>query len=151
MLAGQRAVFARYTARTDEQISASQSRLRPDGLKRCRRCCQLVALSAFTSDRSRPDGLHGVCRVCDSSRLLRIAAPRWSDEDLHACVYCGAPFEHVDHVWASSEGGPDHPQNLVPACADCNLSKNARPVEDFIPADLLALVAEWPVRVVEFD
>lgn len=39
------------------------------------------------------------------------------------CVYCGAPFEHLDHLIPISGGGGGYIANLVPACARCNLSK----------------------------
>lgn len=39
------------------------------------------------------------------------------------CVYCGAEYSHIDHVYAISRGGHDILNNLVPACAICNLTK----------------------------
>jgi pyruvate/2-oxoglutarate dehydrogenase complex dihydrolipoamide acyltransferase (E2) component len=49
------------------------------------------------------------------------------------CIYCGAtPMQkalHVDHVVAVADGGGDTPENLVTACADCNLGKGAVPLE----------------------
>lgn len=43
------------------------------------------------------------------------------------CAYCGSqPYEHLDHVIALARGGTNWPANLRPACAECNLSKNAR-------------------------
>lgn len=44
----------------------------------------------------------------------------------HVCVYCGGPFEHVDHVKALANGGPHCLANLRPACRKCNLSKKAQ-------------------------
>lgn len=41
------------------------------------------------------------------------------------CRYCGAPAAAMDHVWPRARGGDDHPNNLVPACRDCNSAKNA--------------------------
>lgn len=51
--------------------------------------------------------------------------------DSFRCFYCGrsAPDGaelHVDHVVPRAAGGTDDPANLVTACADCNLGKNAR-------------------------
>jgi 5-methylcytosine-specific restriction endonuclease McrA len=40
------------------------------------------------------------------------------------CTYCDAPAGHLDHVQPVSRGGRDVPSNVVPACADCNLSKS---------------------------
>ena len=44
------------------------------------------------------------------------------------CVYCMAPYEHLDHVEPLSMGGMHSISNLVPACAPCNLSKNNKPM-----------------------
>jgi hypothetical protein len=47
------------------------------------------------------------------------------------CVYCGRASETVDHVVPLARGGWEHESNLVPACESCNLSKNARLLEDW--------------------
>lgn len=52
---------------------------------------------------------------------------RWSN----TCCYCDAPAAHLDHVTALSRGGDDVESNLVPACAPCNLSKNAKSLADW--------------------
>jgi hypothetical protein len=50
----------------------------------------------------------------------------------NSCAYCGGPGPfHDDHVEPLSRGGLDTPTNLVPACARCNCSKNAKPVESW--------------------
>lgn len=41
------------------------------------------------------------------------------------CAYCGAVYEHVDHVIPLSRGGTNWPANLRPACKTCNLKKHA--------------------------
>lgn len=48
------------------------------------------------------------------------------------CVYCQGPYEQLDHFFPLSRGGTNWPANLVPSCADCNRSKNARNPWDFI-------------------
>lgn len=53
------------------------------------------------------------------------------------CVYCDRRAEHVDHVRPLAQGGWEHESNLVPACADCNLSKSGR------------LLTEWDMDRVE--
>lgn len=50
------------------------------------------------------------------------------------CAYCGAehvPLE-VDHIHPRSKGGSDRVSNLTLACAPCNQSKGALPVEEFL-------------------
>lgn len=39
------------------------------------------------------------------------------------CVYCGGPFEEIDHLIPLARGGPHCLSNLRPACHPCNLSK----------------------------
>lgn len=50
--------------------------------------------------------------------------------DAFACVYCSAHppavILHVDHVHPVAEGGANDIDNLVTACAPCNLGKGAR-------------------------
>ena len=48
------------------------------------------------------------------------------------CRYCGRPADdgvvlHVDHKVPRCEGGSDRIENLVAACADCNLGKGPHP------------------------
>ena len=48
----------------------------------------------------------------------------------NACAYCGSDGPlHLDHVEPLALGGLHIPDNLVPACQRCNLSKQAKPVE----------------------
>ncbi|MFE4367961.1 MULTISPECIES: HNH endonuclease [unclassified Streptomyces] len=43
------------------------------------------------------------------------------------CAYCpDGRAEHLDHVVPLSKGGTDTADNMVPACAKCNLSKGAK-------------------------
>lgn len=49
---------------------------------------------------------------------------------VNACPYCGSSGPlHLDHVEPLARGGLHTPDNLVPACRRCNLSKQAKPVE----------------------
>lgn len=47
------------------------------------------------------------------------------------CRYCGAAAEHIDHYVPLKRGGLHCRDNLVPACALCNLSKGARTPEEW--------------------
>lgn len=49
--------------------------------------------------------------------------------DRWTCRYCGAPAEHIDHVVPRCQGGADSLDNLVAACAACNLHKGGKTPE----------------------
>ncbi|WP_437003305.1 HNH endonuclease [Streptomyces sp. enrichment culture] len=60
-------------------------------------------------------------------------------------------MEHVDHIQPRALGGTDEPHNLIGACAECNGSKNATPVLEWLARrdpGLLDIVASWPVEVI---
>ena len=45
----------------------------------------------------------------------------------NVCAYCGAQgVLHWEHIIPVSRGGPDNIDNMVRACAPCNLTKGAR-------------------------
>lgn len=56
-----------------------------------------------------------------------------------ACLYCDANVGrrgkrwHADHFIPLSRGGTNYPENIVIACADCNLSKHAKMPWEFMP------------------
>lgn len=39
------------------------------------------------------------------------------------CVWCGGPYEAMDHVIPLAAGGPHSRDNVAPACARCNTAK----------------------------
>ncbi len=69
------------------------------------------------------------------------------------CFYCGAKAKHADHIDAKVNGGGCKAENLIPACASCNCSKNSRPIDEqtrkaakiqaFINAPDIVEVAEY--------
>jgi 5-methylcytosine-specific restriction endonuclease McrA len=62
----------------------------------------------------------------------------------NSCAYCGGPGPfHDDHVEPLSRGGLDTPTNLVPACARCNLSKHAKPVESWYLSQPFFCPVRW--------
>ena len=46
--------------------------------------------------------------------------------DGHACQYCDAPAESIDHVMPRSRGGTHTWENVVASCRRCNLRKADR-------------------------
>jgi 5-methylcytosine-specific restriction endonuclease McrA len=44
--------------------------------------------------------------------------------DGYTCRYCGAYARSVDHRTPKSQGGTDHPSNLVASCVKCNSSRS---------------------------
>jgi hypothetical protein len=50
---------------------------------------------------------------------------------------------HVDHVAPEALGGASTPDNLVTACADCNLGKSSIPADASTVADVRQDAARW--------
>ncbi|MFJ9961101.1 HNH endonuclease [Streptomyces avermitilis] len=64
----------------------------------------------------------------EHSPYLRSAImARWA----YICAYCPQAAEHLDHVEPLSKGGADVETNMLPACADCNLSKGAKTLAEW--------------------
>ena len=141
--ANQRAIRERRNARTDEQVQADRERLRPDGVKFCKkRAAHSGALSfgSFFPARGEADGLHSLCKACDMETYKRRAEKYWKAQGIpFACVYCGGPYEHVDHVVPRKHGGTDDVENLVPACQPCNQSKNSKPLDEWLASRKLVM------------
>ena len=78
------------------------------------------------------------------SKRLRFEILR---RDNHACRYCGATAPdvalHVDHVVPESLGGTSAPDNLVTACADCNMGKSSTAADASTVADVRQDAARW--------
>ena len=83
-----------------------------------------VALFRAKHQRARRRSALGVC----SNEQLKARIAFYGGK----CAYCGGPFEHVDHVIALARGGTNWPANLRPACARCNGSKHARPLQEWL-------------------
>lgn len=49
----------------------------------------------------------------------------------NTCAYCPAPATSQDHVMPLSRGGEHTAENVVPACAACNLAKSAKTLEEW--------------------
>jgi 5-methylcytosine-specific restriction enzyme A len=68
--------------------------------------------------RSRPRRMPGGNGWAWQRTRARIA-----ERDGYRCVYCGGPFEVIDHVVPIAAGGSDHDSNLVACCKACNERK----------------------------
>lgn len=62
----------------------------------------------------------------------------------HQCAYCGATTElQVEHVIPLSRGGLHTIDNIVPACRECNYSKNTHPVEQWYRSQPFFTERRW--------
>lgn len=59
------------------------------------------------------------------------------ERDGGTCVYCGAHEGrmHLDHVKPWSKGGLHSVNNLCVSCANCNMSKGAKTLEDWLASN----------------
>jgi len=69
------------------------------------------------------------------------------------CSYCTIPVRKgnviwYDHVIPVSKGGPDIPENIVPACRRCNISKRDKLLRDWIHRPLI--MVRWTPLDSEF-
>lgn len=130
--AHQSGIRARRTARTDAEIAADRQRLRPDGLKWCKKRADHDApspVAEFSNERGNADGLRSLCKLCDNDGIRRIAEAYWAANSIPLeCAYCPGPYEEIDHVTSRRRGGTNDPVNLMPSCFACNNSKRAKPV-----------------------
>lgn len=116
--------------RSDEEIAANRTRLRPDGLKKCRVDGQAHPFSHFTESRREDDGLHAICTTCRSNyervrkELKKLTAKQ---DGKWMCAWnCGREAETVDHVIPASQGGEMTVENCVLSCRDCNQRKGVK-------------------------
>jgi hypothetical protein len=107
----------------------------------CRRCGLWKSLSAFKGAYKLAGVYCATCRDIRNAPKVRATKDAGTGRhplgkrqrflilrrDNFACRYCGrsAPdvVLHVDHKTPVSLGGTNDPNNLVTACADCNLGK----------------------------
>lgn len=65
--------------------------------------------------------------------LIKQFLAKHAAKRLHTCYFCGARFTgvfHVDHIQPLARNGLHAAFNLCIACPPCNLSKNAKPLEE---------------------
>lgn len=55
----------------------------------------------------------------------------WLNERGKACVYCGGPYEQIDHIVPYAHGGLHELANMNPSCGPCNASKGNKLLEEW--------------------
>ena len=129
-----------------------------DGFKECVDCGVTRLLVHFWLNPVSRDGHVNFCRSCARDRrdpayerwksekrraMLLHAEGWWTKDDVIAmyrdqrglCLYCNIALlqgYHIDHKTPLSRGGTNWPDNLCLACPDCNRSKGASTVEEFL-------------------
>ena len=125
----------------------------------CSKNCAAESAHVVSAPHSKPEIILCVCQYCgkeyqrpitrtfqkycsrdcgNSSMRARSSSGRFFifERDDFMCFYCGKKSYrdgvelHVDHVTPVKIGGPDRADNLVTACRDCNLEKNARTIRN---------------------
>lgn len=101
---------------------------------------ELIALGKLTMTAGGALSNYKVAAFLDR-RGTRLPLPEWMgirssvfERDGFACTYCGAsdrPLE-CDHIFPVSKGGSHDFSNLTTACFDCNRSKGAKTVEEWL-------------------
>lgn len=131
----------RYSSRTAQQIAEDQARLRPNGLKRCRSCTNLLPLAEFHSCKSNTDGLQSRCKTCttirDADRYTEAYIAYWRSHNIPLrCYLCDGPYEDIEHIIPMSlPAGQDVPENTRPSCKECNRGRDGKwftPLEIYI-------------------
>jgi len=93
-----------------------------------------VARAANRNRKARKKNAKGRHTAADIDRQRRRQHDR--------CYWCGEPLgrnPHVDHVTPLVQGGTNTPDNLVIACASCNLSKREKLPHEWASAPVLRL------------
>ena len=144
------AYFARYREQNRERLAENERLRQAAQGDRCRELHRASYARHREENRERDrlrrlePGRADAVRVAGQRRRARqlgasghhtaadVAAQRTRQKGL--CFWCrekvGRSY-HVDHVVPLSRGGSDGPENLVIACASCNLHKSARHPMDF--------------------
>ena len=60
------------------------------------------------------------------------------NEQRDVCNYCGKREENltIEHILPLSRGGPDHPDNTVWICKECNLKKSMKRLYEYFTLDM---------------
>ena len=102
-----------------------------------------VAAAVAVEPLDEPEWVTGAVASREDLAVFDVPRPRVSTKreailsrDGWACRYCGTAVSlrtaHVDHVIPHSRGGSSDADNLVAACARCNLAKGARTPKEWL-------------------
>jgi 5-methylcytosine-specific restriction endonuclease McrA len=107
--AGRRKVnYQRWAKANSDKLAHTQSRFR-------------------TRNRDKRKNQEHIRRSVKSNTSARLVTERDIARLLiQACIYCGQPSAHIDHIIPLSRGGTHSIGNLAPACQWCNLSKSSK-------------------------
>lgn len=124
---------AKNILRTEEEIEEDRKRIRSSGVKQCRICRETKSLTSYYKQRRNTDGLTSECIECCLERAEEVHLTVWRSKGIPLkCYICGGPYEHIEHVVPTSLGGAKGPENTLPACSACNLTKNRKPLIEYI-------------------
>lgn len=65
------------------------------------------------------------------------------------CVYCGGPYENLDHGIPLARGGRHLLSNLYPSCEMCNKRKGTKTIGEFGRLPVIRLSATLAAGVTE--
>jgi hypothetical protein len=86
-----------------------------------------------------PDG--NLALIPRNYESLRLPAAEWAalrsrvfERDNYTCTYCGSRGNRLecDHIHPLSRGGSNEVENLTTACSECNRSKHAKLLSEWI-------------------
>lgn len=78
-------------------------------------CRRAKELAHAQKRRAQKSGVAATLTRAEWSEVLAYHAAR--------CVWCGEPYEAMDHVIPLAAGGPHSRDNVAPACTRCNTAK----------------------------
>jgi hypothetical protein len=118
--------LAKHTA-TDERVGVES-----DALAAFCGCSPEIAL-AHVAHLERDGWITRTGEGIDILRSVDAVIYRLACNPLTLCTYCNAAeATDRDHVVATVHGGSDDGTNTTPACAECNGSKSAWPVREWV-------------------
>jgi hypothetical protein len=146
----------RWVQANREKVRERKLRWAQDNPEKRRESCRRWAQSNINKRREAHRRRDALRRASGSLALIPLtldARQRRFALFGNRCAYCGAGARHcrnhgaerlsVEHVLALVAGGLDEPDNIVPACAACNSSKNTRPVDEWYCSQSFFTEPRW--------